>query len=79
MPSQSEREEFEKAELPVEGKDLPTYEQEIKAHEANEDTKPSEMATDNILAELDGHWRGWEVPKMSPVSPLSTEQDMHPS
>lgn len=59
---QHETSTFDKAELSGEGKDLPQLDHGNPVYEANAETKPPEMATDTILAELDGNWRGWEAP-----------------
>lgn len=53
---------FEKAELPGAGKDIPQLHDDTRVYEADGDTKPREVPADIGLAELDGNWRGWEVP-----------------
>ncbi|KAF7185667.1 hypothetical protein HII31_13008 [Pseudocercospora fuligena] len=52
---------FEKAELSGEPKQVP----ELKAtnlYEADGTGRPGEMSNANVRAELEGDWRGWEVP-----------------
>ena len=64
--------EHMKAELPGESRDIPEADQRGARHEVNGVQKPGELNPNDVraellgsrteAAELEGHWRGWEVP-----------------